>query len=77
MEIQRELTGDELFEELGYEKLTNKGIYGEKISVIYKNKNYEYISFWLNYKKVHTAKAILSLQELQAINQKCKELGWI
>ena len=67
---------DDMFKELGYEKIENK------IQITYV-KPYENIQFLLNVKKIeyHFLKGstflIQTMAELQAINEKVKELGWL
>lgn len=67
---------DEMFKELGYEKIENK------IQITYV-KPYENIQFLLNVKKIeyHFLKGstflIQTMQELETINAKVKELGWV
>ena len=72
---------DEMFEELGYEKDIDVG-YG---LIRYNKDDKQYIRFIIEEKCVN-ANIIsgnridilsLNMQELQAINKKCKELGWI
>ena len=75
---------DEMFEELGY-KLTSK----TDEYIIYEkedNNTYPYkIELCFNLKsksvikscKLYNDRCWLSMQELQAINEKCKELGWL
>lgn len=61
---------DELFDELGYEK-----IHDNKRRIVYKlclNK----IEFNLREQYIHCDLG-LDVQELKAINEKCKELQWI
>lgn len=65
---------DEMFEELGYEKIEEK----DYIAYIEDSEDSMFrieIYFHLDNKKVQIYNAI-SLKELQAINEKCKELGW-
>ena len=67
---------DEMFEKLGYKKIENK------IQITYV-KTCENIEFLLNVKKIEyhflrgSTFLVQTMQELQAINQKCKELGWL
>lgn len=69
----KELTADEMFEEIGY----NKTIYKDCIEYRKRiNKDVKYITFWIHTKTVENHQEI-NMQELQAINKKCKELGWI
>lgn len=78
---------DKLFEELGYEKIDNNKIKHIRfIRQINKNTK-ENIDFHKTFKKVEvyfydfedSEELIkpISMQELKAINLKCKELGWI
>ena len=77
---------DELFKELGYEKAD------ESFSSILYEKNISlservYIYFKLDEKLVQAeyvdddyemrGASYLNMQELKAINQKCKEMGWL
>ena len=61
---------DEMFDELGYEKIhDNKRriVYSNHLTrITFKIKN-QWIDINMN----------LDIRELQAINQKCKELGWL
>lgn len=65
---------DEMFEKLGYEKDDT----GDEI--IYQKNNHE-ICFYLNRQNFDCGCGIgrdfITMQELKAINEKCKELGWI
>ena len=74
MEDIKEKTADEMFEELGYE------IDDTKESIRY-FKNSTYIWFWKDDKEFEGIYGFdskgFNMQELQAINKKCKELGWI
>ena len=64
---------DEMFEEIGY----NRTIYKDCIDYRKRiNKDVKNISFWIHTKTVENHQEI-NMQELQAINKKCKELGWI
>ena len=80
------MSADEMFEELGYEiQVENGFILYNKILEI--NDEYKVIVF--NVKKalvdirtddnfnLQVITTVLNMQELQAINKKCKELGWI
>lgn len=76
-------TADEMFEKLGYkkEKYYNE-IFYYKVNGMGDKFGFE---FWLNNKEVYPVlhegnddiALDLDMRELQAINQKCKELGWI
>lgn len=76
MEDIKEKTADKMFEELGYVKSLTKQV------AYLKNNNTEFILF-INDKKgvcIHkegTEYPAFTMQELQAINKKCKELKWI
>lgn len=67
---------DEMFKELGYKVIKNK------FQITYVD-NISSIQFLLKYKKVEyhflkgTTYRVQTMQELQAINQKCLELGWL
>lgn len=67
----------EMFEKLGYEFFNN----GLRITYQNYEKECKLIEFNLKEKKMWLADdseevVILSLEELHAINQQCKELGW-
>lgn len=73
---------DEMFEKLGYKK-KGKGCYIEYVKKE-KSVDEEYvISFVMKtvmatlYKGLLRKPLALEVPELQAINQKCKELGWL
>ncbi len=75
---KKEKTADELFEELGYEKVRDD----ERFIKYRKPHDNDYIvidketkDFIKNFDFAYW-KAI-NIQELQAINKKCQELGWI
>lgn len=63
---------DDMFKELGY----RKDIYYDGSSFIYVDEDGRYIEFskMLENFKSNTW---LSVEELQAINEKCRELGWV
>ena len=72
---------DEMFKELGYEKVSdireNTGyvyVKREKNSIYYE---YPKIIFHNKFKKLTIQNDYLSMQELQAIKEKVKELGWL
>ena len=72
MEDIKEKTADEMFDELGYEKKKENNK-----KIIYRDVEFkEDIEFDLKYKMVFCLFGI-EVQELQAINKKCKELKWI
>ena len=61
---------DELFDELGYEKK-----HDNRRRIVYK-KLFAKIEFNIVFKEINVDSCI-NMQELQAINMKCKELGWL
>ena len=75
MEDIKEKTADEMFEELGYSKIYDN----EDILELYDKKNFnKKIVFYKNWKEVAKLYTFeISMQELQAINKKCKELNWL
>lgn len=66
---------DSIFEELGY-KIVRENEYW----IVYKGKEKD-IDFNKKYKTIEVENGMESkkfnMQELKAINEKCKELGWI
>ena len=72
------MKADKMLKELGYEK-QEESIFG----LVYRNKNnYAEITFDLYDETICASinddeSVYLSMEELQAINQKCKELGWL
>ena len=77
-EKEKEKTADELFEELGYKKIRNN-----KDFEVYRKNDYNIIDFERDDKRFYksarydTTSDGITMQELQAINKKCQELGWI
>jgi hypothetical protein len=70
------MSADEMFEELGYKiKETTWKEDGKKHFIEY-NSNDTQIQFSLDTKHILITN-ILNSKELQAINKKCQELGWI
>ena len=75
---KKEKTADELFKELGYEKIRNN-----KDFEVYKKNDYNIIDFERDDKRVYksarydTTSDGITMKELQAINKKVEELGWI
>lgn len=79
-------TADEMFEEIGYKKIVEHEFteleYGEETELIlYKDeiKGTE-IEFWNDKtisKTIQYDVSYITMPELQAINKKCQELGWI
>ena len=65
---------DEMFEELGYKKED------DEYWIIYKGEEKD-ITFNKKYKNVEVyderESQYMTMRELQAINEKCKELGWL
>ncbi len=69
----KEKTSDEMFEELGYKKN-----FEDKYRANYENNGFEtIINFDKEYKDVRVYNNGFDMQELQAINKKCQELGWL
>lgn len=68
---------DELFEELGYSKLSE--VSSNERFTVYRRINGKHIQFNHLVKKVAlTGKyQFFDMDELQTINEKCKELGWL
>lgn len=71
---------DRMLEELGYKKIEMNVI--GLIDEYAKENLEERISFWKSKEVAKTFKYInnssqITMKELQAINMKCKELGWI
>lgn len=63
---------DEMFDELGYEKK-----HDNRRHIVYKMGYLSQIEFLIKNRWVDIGDMRMSMQELQAINEKCKELGWI
>ena len=66
---------DKMFENLGYKKVINFK------EIVYENED-KIITFNLDKKGItctnfYSGFEIIDMQELQAINKKCEELGWI
>ena len=77
MEDIKEKTADEMMEELGYVKESDYYYYSNEMAIKKKN-----IKFYKNVKEVIVESKLgfsyeISMQELQAINKKCLEMGWI
>ena len=67
---------DKMFEELGYKKEETKWEEDELVHYIQYISSETLIEFALDSKMINIP-SIIDMQELQAINQKCKELGWL
>lgn len=69
---------DKLFEALGYE-VSNDDFVEELNAVVESvvDNGYIKIVFYNNKKLYIDADDIINMQEIKAINLKCKELGWI
>ena len=63
----KEKTADEMFEEIGYKETFNN---------YYEHDFGTSIRFEDKYKEINVSGHI-GIEELQAINKKCQELGWI
>lgn len=82
----KRLTADEMFEELGYEKMIEHKFiepeYGETTELILYRDDIQGldIEFWNDKSISKTCNydiSYITMQELQAINKKVKELGWL
>ena len=66
---------DKMFKELGY-----KNVRETEYWIVYKGKEKD-IDFNKKYKTIEVENGMeskkITIQELQAINEKCKELGWL
>lgn len=82
------MSADEMFKELRYEKIVEHKFkelddYDDGVTelILYRDEiNGLEISFWNDRTISKTSNydvSYLTMQELQAINKKCKELGWI
>ena len=77
-DVEEELTADEMFEKLGYENLPTEinfggiDIYGKEDKRIefFNDKTYAVYNSIDNFEYI-------DMQELKAINEKVKELGWV
>lgn len=75
----KEKTADEMFEELGYKEVKTQI---PKAIKLYKDDDNVYL-FNLDYKDFYKSGEYdgmcdhITMQELQAINKKCLEMGWI
>lgn len=67
-------TADEMFKELGYKKIVGETTEVYKLSRANKN---IYFSKLIKRIKIDGKYDFLDMEELRAINKKCKELGWI
>lgn len=69
----KEKTADEMFEELGYKKN-----FEDKYRANYENIGFEtIINFDKEIQEIRIYNTSIGTQELQAINKKCQELGWL
>lgn len=79
MQSSAEMSADEMFEELGYIKDINDDYeieYRRSNIYINFNKTKKELSKGIEYDYYYGVKQI-TMQELQAINKKCKELNWL
>ena len=68
---------DEMFEELGYENGTGNNLgNGEKFIWYKRFPNYNKVLFYEKTKQINIT-ANITMQELKAINQFCKEKRWL
>ena len=70
-DVEEELTADEMFKRLNWNKSEN---FSNCFS--YTNKQLVRVTFWKSTKKL-TIMGDITMKELQAINKKVEELGWI
>lgn len=63
---------DEMFDELGYKKYE----YNKRIEYLSREKS-QAIIFHQDRKEIEQLDSIINILELQAINEKVKELGWL
>ena len=68
-----EKEADEMFEKLGYEKSEGETTEVYKLSRASKN---IYFSKLIKSIRINGEYDFIDMQELQAINKKCEELGW-
>lgn len=74
----KENTADEMFEELGFKKSIT-----EYKNIEYCKEEYKIIMFLTKNEAVsisyyfNVSELNITMQELQAINKKCEELGWV
>lgn len=80
---EKEKTADKLFEELGYKKTEMKTMSGKVWGIKYvSNRQYIRITFDLTDHMICMADnsdggaVYITVEELSAISEKCKELGW-
>ena len=74
---EKEKTADEMFKELGYKKENNP-----EVEIKYIKDENHIIRFWKNSQSIIKQSEdgwymSITMKELQAINKKCQELGWI
>ena len=65
---------DKMFEELGYKKIVGKTT--EVFTLSRESKNIAFSKI-INRIRIYGKYDFIDMQELQAINEKCKELGWL
>lgn len=79
MQEIKEKTADEMFEELGY-KVKRSNLPAMFYCEYYNKRTEDIIQFW-NDKTIskynEDESDYITMQELQAINKKCQELGWL
>lgn len=73
------MTAQEMFEKLGYKKISMEFMGDELRKIKYENtSNKDYIEFYTeNQHFIEMNGNGIYVEELQAINQQCKELDWI
>lgn len=68
----KKMTANEMFEKLGYEKYGDYEYRQGSYSIIFEYDRKQVIATDGGYDRMP-----IDMKELQAINQKCKELGWL
>lgn len=69
------MKADKMLRELGYKKIKYNQGHVKLTTPCYKNVNNDYICFW-GITNIEISKKGISTEELKAINEKVKELGW-
>lgn len=74
------MSADEMFKKLGYEKYKEEYL-GKNMKELYGNNADKRICFWrdktIEVYDFYDGSRDFTIEELQAINKKCEELGWL
>ena len=74
------MSADEMFRKLGYEKYKEEYL-GKTMKELYGNNADKRICFWrdkiIEVYDFYDGSRDFTIEELQAINKKCEELGWL